>query len=156
DRGIPGRHAAVRRTLRASGRDVDLRSSLERADAAPDRVRLRAGDEEPPSAEVSPDRRPRRPRLRPLSGNPRGPVPLGAGVPTTRGTAVLLAGFAAAARGFGQQPVPVPRTPVQEQVHVTVVEVTLHATKGSGEPVLGLTPRDLRLFVDGHDEPIES
>src|SRR5262249_37913268 len=25
-----------------------------------------------------------------------------------------------------------------------------------GEPILGLTPRDLRLFVDGHDEPIES
>ena len=46
--------------------------------------------------------------------------------------------------------------PVQEQVHVTVVEVTLHASDRSGEPVQGLGPRDLRLFVDGHDEPIES
>jgi VWFA-related protein len=45
---------------------------------------------------------------------------------------------------------------VQEQVHVTVVEVTLHATSRTGEPVQGLGPRDLRLFVDGHDVPIES
>jgi VWFA-related protein len=46
--------------------------------------------------------------------------------------------------------------PVQEKVHVTVVEVTVHASLGSGEPVTGLTPRDLRLYVDGHDVPIES
>jgi VWFA-related protein len=70
-------------------------------------------------------------------------------VPKIRTAAVLLAALAAAARGFGQEP-------VQERVHVTVVEVTLHATSGSGEPVLGMTPRDLRLFVDGHDVAIES
>ncbi len=46
--------------------------------------------------------------------------------------------------------------PVQEQVHVTVVEVTLHASDRTGEPVRGLGPRDLRLYVDGHDVPIES
>jgi len=46
--------------------------------------------------------------------------------------------------------------PVQEKVHVTVVEVTVHASRGSGEAVTGLTPRDLRLFVDDHDVPIES
>lgn len=46
--------------------------------------------------------------------------------------------------------------PVQERVHVTVVEVTVHASRGSGEAVTGLTPRDLRLFVDGRDVPIES
>ncbi|HTR03717.1 MAG TPA: VWA domain-containing protein [Thermoanaerobaculia bacterium] len=46
--------------------------------------------------------------------------------------------------------------PVQEQVHVTVVEVTLHAADRTGEPVRGLGPRDLRLFVDGRDVPIES
>ena len=45
---------------------------------------------------------------------------------------------------------------VQEQVHVTVVEVTVHAASRSGEPVQGLGPRDLRLFVDGRDVPIES
>ncbi|HKD16322.1 MAG TPA: VWA domain-containing protein [Thermoanaerobaculia bacterium] len=46
--------------------------------------------------------------------------------------------------------------PVQETVHVTVVEVTVHATDRAGEPVKGLGPRDVRLFVDGHDVPIES
>ena len=46
--------------------------------------------------------------------------------------------------------------PVQEQVHVTVVEVTLHASDRTGEPVRGLGPRDLRLYVDAHDVPIES
>jgi VWFA-related protein len=46
--------------------------------------------------------------------------------------------------------------PVQEKVRVTVVEVTVHASRGSGEAVTGLTPRDLRLFVDGRDVPIES
>ena len=46
--------------------------------------------------------------------------------------------------------------PVQEKVHVTVVEVTVHASRGSGEAVEGLTPRDLRLYVDRHDVPIES
>src|SRR5512137_333656 len=46
--------------------------------------------------------------------------------------------------------------PVQEKVHVTVVEVTVHASRGSGEAVTGLTPRDLRLYVDRHDVPIES
>jgi VWFA-related protein len=46
--------------------------------------------------------------------------------------------------------------PVQETVHVSVVEVTVHATDRSGEPVRGLGPRDVRLFVDGHDVPIES
>lgn len=46
--------------------------------------------------------------------------------------------------------------PVQEKVHVTVVEVTVHASRASGEPVTGLTPRDLRLYVDRHDVPIES
>ncbi|HTY42661.1 MAG TPA: VWA domain-containing protein [Thermoanaerobaculia bacterium] len=46
--------------------------------------------------------------------------------------------------------------PVQEQVHVTVVEVTLHAADRTGEPVRGLGPRDLRLYVDGRDVPIES
>jgi VWFA-related protein len=45
---------------------------------------------------------------------------------------------------------------VQEKVHVTVVEVTVHASRASGEAVTGLTPRDLRLFVDDHDVPIES
>ena len=39
---------------------------------------------------------------------------------------------------------------------MTVVEVTVHATARSGEPVRGLGPRDLRLFVDGRDVPIES
>jgi VWFA-related protein len=46
--------------------------------------------------------------------------------------------------------------PVQEKVHVTVVEVTVHASRASGEPVTNLTPRDLRLYVDRHDVPIES
>lgn len=46
--------------------------------------------------------------------------------------------------------------PVQEKVRVTVVEVTVHASRGSGEPVTGLTPRDLRLYVDRRDVPIES
>ena len=46
--------------------------------------------------------------------------------------------------------------PVQETVHVSVVEVTVHATDRSGEPVRGLGPRDVRLFVDGHDVPIET
>jgi len=64
---------------------------------------------------------------------------------TARWSAVLATALPAAAQ---QQ--------VQEQVHVTVVEVTLHATERSGEPMRGLTPRDLRLFVDGHDVAIES
>ncbi len=46
--------------------------------------------------------------------------------------------------------------PVQERVHVTVVEVTVHASRSSGEAVTNLTPRDLRLYVDRHDVPIES
>ena len=46
--------------------------------------------------------------------------------------------------------------PVQEQVHVSVVEVTVHASRRSGEPVSGLGPREVRLFVDGHDVPVES
>jgi VWFA-related protein len=50
----------------------------------------------------------------------------------------------------------VAQQPVQETVHVSVVEVTVHATDRSGEPVRGLGPRDVRLFVDGHDVPIES
>ncbi len=62
----------------------------------------------------------------------------------------LSAALAAGTAALGQQP------PVQEQVHVTVVEVTLHASDRSGEAVRGLGPRDLRLYVDGHDEPIES
>lgn len=62
----------------------------------------------------------------------------------------FAAALAAGRAALGQQP------PVQEQVHVTVVEVTLHASDRSGEPVRGLGPRDLRLYVDGRDEPIES
>ena len=62
---------------------------------------------------------------------------------------VVAAAVLAAAASSGQQP-------VQETVHVSVVEVTVHATQRSGEPVRGLGPRDLRLFVDGHDVPIES
>ena len=61
----------------------------------------------------------------------------------------VAAAWIAAAAGPAQQP-------VQEQVHVTVVEVTLHASDRTGEPVRGLGPRDLRLYVDGHDVPIES
>ena len=63
----------------------------------------------------------------------------------------LFAALAAGPAALGQQ-----QPPVQEQVHVTVVEVTLHASDRSGEPVRGLGPRDLRLYVDGRDEPIES
>jgi VWFA-related protein len=66
-----------------------------------------------------------------------------------RRTLVVFAASLAAAASAGQQP-------VQETVHVSVVEVTVHATQRSGEPVRGLGPRDLRLFVDGHDVPIES
>jgi VWFA-related protein len=61
----------------------------------------------------------------------------------------VVAAVLTAAATSGQQP-------VQETVHVSVVEVTVHATQRSGEPVRGLGPRDLRLFVDGHDVPIES
>lgn len=61
----------------------------------------------------------------------------------------VVAAVLAAAASEAQQP-------VQEQVHVTVVEVTVHATDRTGEPVRGLGPRDLRLFVDGRDVPIES
>lgn len=61
----------------------------------------------------------------------------------------IVAGLSLAGAAAAQEP-------VQEKVHVTVVEVTLHASRGSGEPVTGLTPRDLRLYVDRHDVPIES
>jgi VWFA-related protein len=58
--------------------------------------------------------------------------------------------------GGGVAAVLAAQQPVQEKVHVTVVEVAVHASRGSGEAVTGLTPRDLRLFVDDHDVPIES
>ena len=67
----------------------------------------------------------------------------------TRISLALGAALLAAAASPAQQP-------VQETVHVSVVEVTVHATDRSGEPVPGLGPRDVRLFVDGHDVPIES
>ena len=65
----------------------------------------------------------------------------------------IALGIAAAVLAAAASPA---QQPVQEQVHVTVVEVTVHATDRTGEPVRGLGPRDLRLFVDGHDVPIES
>jgi VWFA-related protein len=60
---------------------------------------------------------------------------------------LVALGFSAS-RLFAQQP-------VQESVHVTVVEVTVHASDRSGEPLTGLEAGDLRLFVDKKLVPID-
>jgi VWFA-related protein len=56
-----------------------------------------------------------------------------------------------AATVFAQQP-----TPVQEHVTVNLVELTVHASDASGEPVRDLKASDFRVLVDGAAVEIES
>src|SRR4030095_4404575 len=53
--------------------------------------------------------------------------------------------------------VPLPQiTPIQEEVTVVRVEVTLHVTDKQGRVVPGLKQEDFQLFVDDQPVPIES
>jgi VWFA-related protein len=61
----------------------------------------------------------------------------------------LLVAAVLAAPVLGQEP-------VQEQVTVGIVEVTLHASDRFGEPIVGLQAGDLKLLVDGKPAPIET
>jgi VWFA-related protein len=65
----------------------------------------------------------------------------------------LLAGclLAASPGGFAQEP-----APVEEQVTVVRVEVTLHVTDKRGRVVPGLQKEDFQLFIDDQPVPIES
>lgn len=62
---------------------------------------------------------------------------------------LALAGLVAGT-AFAQQP------PVQEQVTVDLVELTVHASDPSGEPVRDLKASDFRVLVDGAAVEIES
>lgn len=65
--------------------------------------------------------------------------------------AALFVGLPAAA----QDPMPA-ITPIQEQVTVSAVEVTLHVTDKQGKVVPDLKKEDFQLFVDDRPVPIES
>ncbi|HEY1435823.1 MAG TPA: VWA domain-containing protein [Thermoanaerobaculia bacterium] len=66
-----------------------------------------------------------------------------------RGSLGLIFAAVLAAPALAQEP-------VQEQVTVGIVEVTLHASDRFGEPIVGLKASDLTLLVDGKPAPIET
>ncbi len=57
---------------------------------------------------------------------------------------------------FAQEPPPPQAKPVEEEVTVVRVEVTLHVTDKQGKVVPGLKKEDFQLFIDDQPVPIES
>ena len=115
------------------------------------RIPLRPGDEEPPRSEVPPDGRPRGPRLRPLSGNPRGSAPVGAvagAVPVGALAGVAPVGALPRAVSVGPLEGAAPVVPLTRAASLAP-RAGAAPSPHSHSPVTGGSPRCLRASLTG-------